>query len=333
MVLINGDTASAAEILTAALEQSRGWPRWSGPALLRQGHLPGGDPARQRRRARPDGRRVPDPQRDLDQRHRDQARGEGRRTARRRRRELRRAAVLGAAPGAGLTTDAARPAGRRVRQARRRRRQAGPLPRRRAALRARRPTRARPAGGGLRLRADGPGRARPGPRPRQGGPRARRPGAGRGRGRGAARRPRAATSASRAALEEDAAAAAAAAREARLRIAGTCGRCATFTVDPASAHDFDDAVSAERDRATACGSGSTSPTSPPTCAPASALEKEARRRANSTYVPGMVEPMLPQALSSDACSLVPERGPARGHRRDRALGRRASRARRASTAA
>src|SRR5262249_20788232 len=29
------------------------------------------------------------------------------------------------------------------------------------------------------------------------------------------------------------------------------------------------------------------------------------RRANSTYVPGRVAPMLPQVLSSDACSLVP----------------------------
>jgi ribonuclease R len=41
--------------------------------------------------------------------------------------------------------------------------------------------------------------------------------------------------------------------------------------------------------------------------PGSALEKEAHRRANSTYVPGRVAPMLPHALSSDACSLAPER--------------------------
>ena len=31
------------------------------------------------------------------------------------------------------------------------------------------------------------------------------------------------------------------------------------------------------------------------------------RRATSVYVPGAVEPMLPQALSNDACSLVPQR--------------------------
>ena len=39
--------------------------------------------------------------------------------------------------------------------------------------------------------------------------------------------------------------------------------------------------------------------------PGSVLEKEAYRRATSTYVPGSVEPMLPFALSSSACSLAP----------------------------
>jgi ribonuclease R len=40
-------------------------------------------------------------------------------------------------------------------------------------------------------------------------------------------------------------------------------------------------------------------------APGDELEREAFRRANSTYVPGTVEPMLPKALSADACSLAP----------------------------
>ncbi|HYC81322.1 MAG TPA: RNB domain-containing ribonuclease, partial [Solirubrobacterales bacterium] len=79
---------------------------------------------------------------------------------------------------------------------------------------------------------------------------------------------------------------------------------ATFTVDPATARDFDDAVSAQRE-----GDGFRLWIHIADVAahvrPGSALDLEARRRANSTYVPGAVEPMLPLALSSDACSLAP----------------------------
>ena len=79
---------------------------------------------------------------------------------------------------------------------------------------------------------------------------------------------------------------------------------ATFTVDPATARDFDDAVSARREGDTtrlwihiADVAAHVRPGSP--------LDREARRRGNSTYVPGTVEPMLPRALSEDACSLSP----------------------------
>ncbi|HVQ59381.1 MAG TPA: RNB domain-containing ribonuclease [Solirubrobacterales bacterium] len=78
----------------------------------------------------------------------------------------------------------------------------------------------------------------------------------------------------------------------------------TFTVDPATARDFDDAVSAQRE-----GDGARVWIHIADVAahvkPGSPLDLEARRRANSTYVPGAVEPMLPHALSSDACSLAP----------------------------
>jgi ribonuclease R len=80
---------------------------------------------------------------------------------------------------------------------------------------------------------------------------------------------------------------------------------ATFTVDPATARDFDDAVSAQRE-----GDGARVWIHIADVAahvrPGSSLDQEARRRSNSTYVPGAVEPMLPHALSSDACSLAPE---------------------------
>jgi ribonuclease R len=79
----------------------------------------------------------------------------------------------------------------------------------------------------------------------------------------------------------------------------------TFTIDPVTARDFDDAISAE-----ALGedhwriwvhvadvSAYVRPGSP--------LEREAYRRATSVYVPGAVEPMLPEALSNDVCSLRP----------------------------
>ncbi|MGN6664121.1 MAG: RNB domain-containing ribonuclease [Solirubrobacterales bacterium] len=79
---------------------------------------------------------------------------------------------------------------------------------------------------------------------------------------------------------------------------------ATFTVDPVTARDFDDAVSAQIE-----GDGARVWIHIADVAahvrPGSPLDLEARRRGNSTYVPGAVEPMLPHALSSDACSLAP----------------------------
>jgi ribonuclease R len=78
----------------------------------------------------------------------------------------------------------------------------------------------------------------------------------------------------------------------------------TFTIDPVSARDFDDAISA-----TVEGDGwrvwvhiadvSAYVT------PRSLVDREAYRRGTSVYVPGAVEPMLPAALSNQACSLVP----------------------------
>ena len=79
----------------------------------------------------------------------------------------------------------------------------------------------------------------------------------------------------------------------------------TFTIDPATARDFDDAVSAE-----AVGDGSWRvwvhiADVAAYVTPRSLVDREAYRRSTSVYVPGMVEPMLPRALSNEACSLVP----------------------------
>jgi ribonuclease R len=74
----------------------------------------------------------------------------------------------------------------------------------------------------------------------------------------------------------------------------------TFTIDPETAEDFDDALTVEDDRAFVhiadvswfVGAGSP-------------LDRGAAERAFSVYVPGLVSPMLPPELSEELCSLRP----------------------------
>jgi ribonuclease R len=83
---------------------------------------------------------------------------------------------------------------------------------------------------------------------------------------------------------------------------------ATFTVDPASARDFDDAISAEWiEGARAVRVWVHIADVSAYVREGSPVDLEARTRGTSVYVPGAVEPMLPHALSGDACSLVPGR--------------------------
>jgi ribonuclease R len=82
---------------------------------------------------------------------------------------------------------------------------------------------------------------------------------------------------------------------------------ATFTIDPATARDFDDAVSAEQLDAETVRVWVHIADVSAYVPEGSLVDREARRRATSVYVPGAVEPMLPEALSNDACSLVPGR--------------------------
>ena len=81
----------------------------------------------------------------------------------------------------------------------------------------------------------------------------------------------------------------------------------TFTIDPATARDFDDAISAEA-RPEEDGGWRIWVHIADVAAhvrPGSPVDAEAHRRGTSVYVPGAVEPMLPEALSNRACSLVP----------------------------
>ena len=81
----------------------------------------------------------------------------------------------------------------------------------------------------------------------------------------------------------------------------------TITIDPPTARDFDDAISAERLDDGAIRVWVHIADVAAHVPPGSLVDREARRRATSVYVPGKVEPMLPEALSNDACSLVPGR--------------------------
>jgi ribonuclease R len=82
---------------------------------------------------------------------------------------------------------------------------------------------------------------------------------------------------------------------------------ATFTIDPVSARDFDDAISAERLRDGGVRVWVHIADVSAYVREGSPVDVEARERGTSVYVPGAVEPMLPQELSGDACSLVPGR--------------------------
>ena len=79
-----------------------------------------------------------------------------------------------------------------------------------------------------------------------------------------------------------------------------------MTIDPVDAKDFDDAITATPTKnggwdvwvAIADVAAFVTPNSP--------LDRTARDKGNSVYLPDRVEPMLPHELSSDLCSLRPD---------------------------
>jgi ribonuclease R len=80
-----------------------------------------------------------------------------------------------------------------------------------------------------------------------------------------------------------------------------------ITIDPADARDHDDAVYAHADEDPKNPGGHVLWVAIADVAhyvtPGSALDREARRRGNSSYFPDRVVPMLPDRLSGDLCSL------------------------------
>ncbi|MEC8354991.1 MAG: RNB domain-containing ribonuclease [Verrucomicrobiota bacterium] len=78
----------------------------------------------------------------------------------------------------------------------------------------------------------------------------------------------------------------------------------TLTIDPLDARDFDDALSVQKINDDEWEIGVHIADVSYYVPLNSALDKEARKRGNSTYLVGEVVPMLPQSLSNGICSLV-----------------------------
>ncbi len=79
----------------------------------------------------------------------------------------------------------------------------------------------------------------------------------------------------------------------------------TFTIDPSTAKDFDDAISCQESEGGGWMVWVHIADVSAYVAARSPIDREAYRRGTSVYVPGAVEPMLPRELSNGACSLVP----------------------------
>jgi len=84
-----------------------------------------------------------------------------------------------------------------------------------------------------------------------------------------------------------------------------CRRHRVITIDPDDAKDFDDAICLERVSSEQWRLWVHIADVSHYVKPGTALDAEARKRGNSTYLVDRVIPMLPEALSNELCSLKP----------------------------
>lgn len=79
----------------------------------------------------------------------------------------------------------------------------------------------------------------------------------------------------------------------------------TFTIDPVDAKDFDDAISFRKIKKGLYEIGVHIADVSHYVKPNTALDEEAYKRATSVYLPDRVNPMLPEKISNELCSLRP----------------------------
>lgn len=84
-----------------------------------------------------------------------------------------------------------------------------------------------------------------------------------------------------------------------------CRDILTFTIDPADAKDFDDAISIRKLKNDVYEIGVHIADVSYYVHPDTELDEEAYKRATSVYLPDRVNPMLPERISNELCSLRP----------------------------
>lgn len=84
-----------------------------------------------------------------------------------------------------------------------------------------------------------------------------------------------------------------------------CRNLLTFTIDPADAKDFDDAISFRKLKNGNYEVGVHIADVSHFVTPGTALDDEAYKKATSVYLPDRVNPMLPEKISNELCSLRP----------------------------